>query len=189
MHQRRCACPGYSKSSASSSCTRESGRSTEESGDDWPKTVTVQSPDGAFLSIYVYEEGSVNLRDLVREAVDAMRVEYEDLEAEESCSLTTPTTVTTSISITSTWSSPRTFAVRCCRDWPLSGSRRPKPASSTSAPGVQGDHDQPAASYRRRAQASQSVALEPRRLQALTLLARIVRTRDLHLHLGRLPRR
>jgi hypothetical protein len=54
----------------------------EEGWDDWPKTVTLQSPDGAFLSIYVYE-GGANLRDLVREAVEAMRSEYEDLEAEE----------------------------------------------------------------------------------------------------------
>jgi hypothetical protein len=60
----------------------ENWQVAEESGEDWPKTVTVQSPEGAFLSIYVYE-GGVNLRDLVREAVDAMRLEYEDLEAEE----------------------------------------------------------------------------------------------------------
>jgi len=53
-----------------------------EGGDEWPKVVTVQSPDGAFLSLYIYE-GSVDLRELVREAVDAMRQEYEDLEAEE----------------------------------------------------------------------------------------------------------
>ena len=54
----------------------------EEEGNDWPKTVTVQSPDGAFLSLYIYEWG-VNLRDLVREAVEAMKQEYEDIEAEE----------------------------------------------------------------------------------------------------------
>lgn len=54
----------------------------EEEVDDWPKSVTVQSPDGAFFSLYIYE-GSVNLRDLVREAVEAMKQEYEDIETEE----------------------------------------------------------------------------------------------------------
>src|SRR3954470_423911 len=60
----------------------ENWQVTEEGADDWPKLVTVQNPGGAFLSIYVYE-GSVNLRELVREAVDAMRLEYEDIETEE----------------------------------------------------------------------------------------------------------
>jgi len=60
----------------------ENWQIAEESGDDWPQTVTVQSPEGAFLAIYVYE-GGVNLRDLVREAVKAMQAEYEDIEAEE----------------------------------------------------------------------------------------------------------
>lgn len=54
----------------------------EEEGNDWPQTVTVQSPEGAFLSLFIYE-GGVNLRDLVREAVEAMKEEYEDIEAEE----------------------------------------------------------------------------------------------------------
>lgn len=60
----------------------ENWQLSEESGDDWPKTVTVQSPEGAFLAIYIYQ-GGVDLQELVREAVDAMRAEYEDLEAEE----------------------------------------------------------------------------------------------------------
>jgi hypothetical protein len=54
----------------------------EEEGDDWPKSVTVQSPEGAFLSLFLYE-GSVALRDLAREALQAMQQEYEDLEYEE----------------------------------------------------------------------------------------------------------
>lgn len=60
----------------------ENWQLAEEASDEWPKMVTVHSPEGAFLSIYIYE-GSVNLPALVREAVDAMRAEYEDLEAEE----------------------------------------------------------------------------------------------------------
>jgi hypothetical protein len=60
----------------------ENWQIVEEEGNDWPKTVTVQSPDGAFLSLYIYE-GGVNLRDLVREAVEAMQQEYEDIEVEE----------------------------------------------------------------------------------------------------------
>jgi hypothetical protein len=54
----------------------------EESDEEWPKTVTLQSPGGAFISIYIYE-GGANLRDLVREAVEAVRSEYQDLEADE----------------------------------------------------------------------------------------------------------
>jgi hypothetical protein len=61
----------------------ENWQVTEEgAADEWPKTVTVQSPGDAFLSIYVYE-GGVNLRELVHEAVEAMRAEYQDLEEEE----------------------------------------------------------------------------------------------------------
>jgi hypothetical protein len=60
----------------------ENWQLSEEGGDDWPKVVNVQSPDGAFLSIYVYQSDA-NLPELVLEAVEAMRAEYEDLEAEE----------------------------------------------------------------------------------------------------------
>ena len=54
----------------------------EEEVDEWPKSISVVSPDGAFLSLFVYE-GSVDLRGLVREAVDAMEQEYEDIESDE----------------------------------------------------------------------------------------------------------
>ena len=60
----------------------ENWQIVEEEGDDWPQTVTVQSPGGAFISLFIYE-GSVNLRELVREAVEAMKQEYEDIETEE----------------------------------------------------------------------------------------------------------
>lgn len=60
----------------------ENWQIAEEQGDDWPKTVTVQSPEGAFVSLFIYE-GGVSLRDLVREAVEAMQAEYEDIETEE----------------------------------------------------------------------------------------------------------
>ena len=54
----------------------------EEQDDGWPKMVTVQSPGGAFWTLHVYE-GGVNLPELVREAVEALRAEYPELEAEE----------------------------------------------------------------------------------------------------------
>lgn len=54
----------------------------EEGADDCPQVVTVQCPEGAFLTIYVYGR-DVNLPELVREAVVAMQAEYEDIEADE----------------------------------------------------------------------------------------------------------
>ena len=55
---------------------------TDEQAEDWPKAVTVQSPQGGFWTLHIYE-GGVNLRELAREAVEALRLEYSDLEAEE----------------------------------------------------------------------------------------------------------
>jgi hypothetical protein len=55
---------------------------TDEEAEDWPKAVTVQSPQGGFWTLHIYE-GGVNISQLVREAVEALRVEYADLEAEE----------------------------------------------------------------------------------------------------------
>ncbi len=60
----------------------ENWQISEEGSDDWPKVITVQSPEGAFLTLYVYEP-EVNLPELVREAVAAMHAEYEDIETEE----------------------------------------------------------------------------------------------------------
>ena len=60
----------------------ENWQLAEEGMEEWPKTVTVQSPEGAFLSLYVYEAGA-DLRGLVREAVEAMRAEYQDIETDE----------------------------------------------------------------------------------------------------------
>ena len=54
----------------------------DEQTEDWPKAVTVQSPSGGFWTLHIYE-GGVNIRDLASEAVDALRIDYADLEAEE----------------------------------------------------------------------------------------------------------
>lgn len=60
----------------------ENWRIVDEGIDDMPRTVSVQSPNGAFLAFFVYE-GDVDLRELVGEAVEAMRAEYQDIETEE----------------------------------------------------------------------------------------------------------
>lgn len=60
----------------------ENWKMTEEDGDDWPKAVTLESPQGAFWALHVYD-ADANLAELVNEAVDAFREEYDTLEAEE----------------------------------------------------------------------------------------------------------
>jgi hypothetical protein len=50
--------------------------------ESWPKVISVQSPGGSFWTLHVYE-GGVNIRSLVREAVEAIREEYHELEEEE----------------------------------------------------------------------------------------------------------
>jgi hypothetical protein len=60
----------------------ENWQVVEEEVDQWPKSVSVVSPQGAFLTLFIYEEG-VNVPELVREAVAAMEQEYQDIESDE----------------------------------------------------------------------------------------------------------
>ena len=51
----------------------------EEQADDWPRTVTVQSPGTAFWSLHVYQP-AVSPLELAGEVVQTMREEYPDLD-------------------------------------------------------------------------------------------------------------
>jgi hypothetical protein len=51
----------------------------EESWDQWPREVSVQSPGGAFWSVHVYP--ATDPRPLTQEVLNAMKQEYEQLES------------------------------------------------------------------------------------------------------------
>ncbi len=51
----------------------------DEEPDDWPRTVTLQSQQTSFWSLYVYPAGH-NARAAVTEVIDSIREVYEDLE-------------------------------------------------------------------------------------------------------------
>jgi hypothetical protein len=55
---------------------------TPADDDTWPRVVSVQSPTSAFWTLHIYE-GDVNLPELVREVVQAIREDYAELEAVE----------------------------------------------------------------------------------------------------------
>lgn len=55
---------------------------SDEQAIEWPRTVTVTSPSGAFWTVHVYPPG-VDVRELMDEAVEAMRQIYDDFEEEE----------------------------------------------------------------------------------------------------------
>lgn len=60
----------------------ENWKVTDEERRQWPRSVTLESPTGAFWSVHLYPEGS-DLQQLTREALDSMRAEYDSLESEE----------------------------------------------------------------------------------------------------------
>jgi hypothetical protein len=51
----------------------------DEEQDDWPRTVTLQSEQTSFWSLYVYPPDH-NARQAVTEVIDSIRELYEDLE-------------------------------------------------------------------------------------------------------------
>jgi len=53
---------------------------TDESLDDWPKSVTVQSPGGGFCSIVLYDHGT-EPNTLLEQTLSQMRAEYPELES------------------------------------------------------------------------------------------------------------
>jgi hypothetical protein len=59
----------------------ESWQITDEQFEDWPHTVSVQSPGSAFWSLHVYT-ADVEPNEAADEVLQAMRREYADLEAE-----------------------------------------------------------------------------------------------------------
>ena len=52
---------------------------TDESSDDWPKSVSVQSPGSGFWSVMQYDLGTDHVA-LLDETLQEMRTQYEDLE-------------------------------------------------------------------------------------------------------------
>jgi hypothetical protein len=59
----------------------ENWRVVEEQTGDWPHGVTLQSPGGALWEVEVYPS-HVELTDLIAQFLQAMRAEYEELEAQ-----------------------------------------------------------------------------------------------------------
>lgn len=53
----------------------------EEQLDEWPRSVTVQSPGGGFWTVHVYPPDS-DPQNLIGEVLRAMRQEYTDLESD-----------------------------------------------------------------------------------------------------------
>ena len=53
----------------------------EECLDEWPRSVSIQSPDGAFWELEVYPT-RISPEDLCRQVLDAMQQEYESIESE-----------------------------------------------------------------------------------------------------------
>ncbi|HND52071.1 MAG TPA: hypothetical protein PLV92_06735 [Pirellulaceae bacterium] len=53
---------------------------TDEQATDWPRSVSIATPDSAFWVLNVYEQGDGAA--LTAEALRAMREQYPDLEAE-----------------------------------------------------------------------------------------------------------
>jgi hypothetical protein len=53
---------------------------TDESGGDWPRTVSVQSPGSGFWTVMQYELGTDPVA-LLEETLQEMRTQYEDLES------------------------------------------------------------------------------------------------------------
>jgi hypothetical protein len=58
----------------------ENWKITDESLVDWPRTVSVQSPGSGFWTVVQYELGS-DPESLLKETLDEMRAEYENLES------------------------------------------------------------------------------------------------------------
>jgi hypothetical protein len=54
---------------------------TDECLDAWPRTVSIQSPNGAYWELQVYPT-RVNPTDLCREVLQAMEQEYDSIESE-----------------------------------------------------------------------------------------------------------
>ena len=52
----------------------------DEDSQNWPHTVTVQSPDGSFWSLYAYPLSRAS-EGLVEDALQSLRAEYPELEA------------------------------------------------------------------------------------------------------------
>lgn len=59
----------------------ENWKVTQEDRNSWPRTVTVESPSGAFFSVHLYPISS-KLLDLTDEALASMKAEYDSLESE-----------------------------------------------------------------------------------------------------------
>jgi len=53
----------------------------EESTDEWPREILLQSPSGAFLSLHLYATGSSE-PELVEQALQSIRAEYEERDIE-----------------------------------------------------------------------------------------------------------
>lgn len=59
----------------------ENWKVTEEERVAWPRSVTLESPSGAFWSVHLYPESS-NLKQLAADALATMQKEYDSLEHE-----------------------------------------------------------------------------------------------------------
>ena len=53
----------------------------DEDASNWPRTVTVQSPDSGFWALHVYSPAQENV-DLASDLLKSMRTEYEEIETE-----------------------------------------------------------------------------------------------------------
>lgn len=58
----------------------ENWQVTDEETSDWPRSVSVQSPAGAFWSVMLYQDASP--ADLTQEVLESMRSEYDDIDVD-----------------------------------------------------------------------------------------------------------
>ena len=57
----------------------------EEDAVSWPRTVSLQSPDGGFWALMIYRGGDKGPVDLMEEVLSTMQQEYEELESSKVC--------------------------------------------------------------------------------------------------------
>ncbi len=53
---------------------------TDEDLEQWPRTVSIQSPEGSFWSLFLYP-GDSSADEVTKEVLEAMRLDYEQLES------------------------------------------------------------------------------------------------------------